>query len=101
MLSEERLIRGVGCRPECQTISDPARKLTISKNKMVGQGVGCCPTNSSPYINVEQATAAETKPVQSNGRFSSSRLFPIHRTDNTMPINPRGTLRKKIQRQDA
>src|ERR1700736_3656692 len=98
---DERLIRGVACRPECQTIRQPVKRLTVRIRRIANQGVGCCPTSSSPYISVEQAIADETNPVQSNGRFWSSRLFPIQRTERTMPTNPSGTLRKKIQRQDA
>src|SRR5580692_6366534 len=101
MLNDARLIKGVACRLECQTISNPVRRLAASKGTIVSQGIGCSPANSSPYISVEQAIADETNPVQSNGRCPSSRIFPIHKTDNTMPINPSGTLRKKIQRQDA
>src|SRR5258708_32054682 len=101
MLNDERLIKGVACRLECQTISNPVRRLVASKSTIVSQGVGCSSIDSSPYNNVEQAIAEETNPVQSNGRCSSSRIFPIHKTDNAMPINPSGTLRKKIQRQDA
>src|SRR6202034_1817718 len=79
----------------------PVARLTESKSVISGQGVGCCPTSFSPYIRVEQATADETNPVQSNGRFRSSRLLLIQRAESTMPINPSGTLRKKIQRHDA
>src|ERR1700730_3987546 len=65
---DERLIRGDVCRPECQTMSDPVSRLTVRRRTIISQGVGCCPTSSSPYISVEQAIADEANPVQSKGR---------------------------------
>src|SRR5580700_1718553 len=101
MLRDERLMRGVACRLECQIIRIPVKRLRVSRDTIVSQGAGCSSKSSNPYISVEQAMADVTNPVQSNGRCWSARLFPIQRIDNTMPINPSGTLRKKIQRQDA
>src|SRR5580704_13668968 len=57
MLNDARLIKGVACRLECQTISNPVRRLAASKGTIVSQGIGCSPANSSPYISVEQAIA--------------------------------------------
>src|SRR5712691_1585223 len=97
---QEKSMRGWALRCMWRTAIQPASKLYPKNRQTVDHCEFRRPRSSRLYIKATHAVPASVKPFQSKRRLASSRSFSIHHRARTIPTAPRGTFKKKIQRQE-